>query len=213
MKRVLVIATRNRAKFTELAALLRMPGVTLRSLRAFPHAPRVIEDGRTFEANARKKALAIARATGQVAIGDDSGLMVEALRGAPGVWSARFAGPSATDAENNTTLLRLLRGVPRHRRRAAFHCTLAIADPNGWVRVVEGRCEGRIADAPRGRHGFGYDPLFIIPRYGRTFGELGRRYKSRLSHRARAARRARVIVAAYFRSPAVHPARVHRGTV
>ena len=204
---LLVIATRNRGKCRELAAYLRRPGLLIRSLRAFPRALRVVEDGHTFAANARKKALAIARATGHLAIGDDSGLRVDALHGAPGVRSARFAGPSATDEQNNAKLLRVLRGVPASRRGAAFHCALAVADPAGWVCVVEGRCAGTIAEAPRGRHGFGYDPLFILPRYGRTFGELGARYKARWSHRAQAARRARLIVAEYLRVRGAHPAR------
>ena len=209
---VVVIATRNRGKFTELARLLRMPGVVVRSLRGYPRAPRVVEDGRTFAANARKKALTIARATGCLAVGDDSGLLVDALRGAPGVRSARFAGARATDEQNNARLLRLLRGVPARRRGAAFHCTLAVADPSGWVRTVEGACRGRIAGAISGRHGFGYDPLFLIPRYGRTFGELGQPVKRRISHRARAARRARLIVATYLASRAARPARRQAGS-
>lgn len=210
--RVVVIATRNRGKFAELADLLRMPGVVLRSLRAYPRAPRVVEDGRTFEANARQKALTIARATGCLTVGDDSGLLVDALCGAPGVRSARFAGASATDARNNAKLLRLLRRVPPRRRGAAFYCALAVADPAGWVRTVEGACRGRISDAPRGRHGFGYDPLFLIPRHGRTFGELGPPVKRRMSHRARAARRARLIVAGYLARLAARPARRLAGT-
>ena len=202
----LVIATRNRGKCAELAELLQLPGVALRSLRDYPRAPRVVEDGATFAANARKKALVIAHATGCLTVGDDSGLLVDALRGSPGVRSARFAGPRATDAQNNAKLLRLLREVPPHRRGAAFHCTLAVADPSGWVRTVAGECRGRIIDQPRGRSGFGYDPLFLIARHHRTFAELGRAYKQRLSHRARAARRARLIVARYLASRAARRA-------
>ena len=212
MKRVVVIATRNAGKFRELSRLLRRPHLTIRSLRAYPQAPTVIEHGTTFAANARTKALAIARHTGCLTVGDDSGLLVDALRGRPGVRSARFAGPRATDDANNAKLLRLLRGVPVARRGAAFHCTLAVADPSGWVRVVVGRVRGRIADAPRGGYGFGYDPLFIIPRYGRTFGELGAAVKQRLSHRAQAARRARVIVAGYLRSLAARSSRPAAGS-
>lgn len=189
-----VLATRNPKKLKELQRLTRGLYVRWLTLRAFPRLPPVVEDGRTFAANARKKALAVARATGHVAVADDSGLEVDALRGKPGVRSARYAGQRAGDAANNRKLLRALRRLPAARRGAQFRCCIAVADSRGRVATVEGRVRGRIADRPRGRSGFGYDPLFLIPRYRRTFAELGPRIKDRLSHRARALRKARPLI-------------------
>lgn len=183
------MATRNRHKFRELTALLRVPGVRWRSLAAHPDVPAVRETGRTFEANATKKALAVARATGRLAVADDSGLEVEALRWGPGVRSARFAGSHGDDRANNRKLLRLLDGLPPARRRARYRCVLALASPSGVVAVARGAWTGRIADHPRGRGGFGYDPVFLVPALGKTVGELSPAVKQRLSHRARAARR------------------------
>lgn len=197
--RCAVLATRNPKKLAELQRLTRGRRIRWLSLAAFPHAPAVVEDGRTFIANARKKALSAARATGCVAVADDSGLEVDALGGRPGVRSARYAGSRATDDTNNRKLLRALRRVPTSRRGAQFRCCIAVATLDGRVATVEGRVRGRIAEAPRGRSGFGYDPLFIIPRYRRTFAELGPRIKDRMSHRARALRRAAPLIARALR--------------
>lgn len=186
-----VIATGNRHKFRELAALLAMRGIRYRSLASIAGAPRVAERGRTFEANAIAKARAVARAAGGLAIADDSGLEVEALRWEPSVRSARYAGRHGDDAANNAKLLRALRGLPTSRRRARYRCVLVLASPRRVVAVARGHWEGRIARRPRGSHGFGYDPLFEIPRRGHTVGELPASVKARLSHRARAARRLR----------------------
>ncbi len=186
-----VIATGNRHKFRELAALLRLPGIRYQSLTDHPAAPSVRETGRTFEANAIKKARAIAKATGRHAIADDSGLEVEALRGGPGVRSARFAGAHGNDAANNAKLLRMLRGLPTARRRARYRCVLAFADPSRLLAVTRGTWHGRIAQRPAGHQGFGYDPLFLPSRFGKTVGQLPAAVKQRLSHRARAARRMR----------------------
>ena len=184
-----VLATRNRHKFRELTALLAVPGIRWRSLAAFPEAPAVRETGRSFEANAVKKARAVARATGRLAVADDSGLEVEVLHWGPGVRSARFAGLHGDDRANNRTLLRRLAGLPRRRRGARYRCVLALASPARVLAVARGAWAGRIADGPRGRGGFGYDPVFVVPGLGKTVGELAPALKRRLSHRSRAARR------------------------
>ena len=158
-------------------------------LTDYPRLKPVRENGRSFEANAIKKAVAVARATGMFALADDSGLEVEALGWAPGVRSARFARTHGDDQANNRKLLRLLRGLPRRRRRARYRCALALASVSGLMAVAHGAWVGWIAEEPKGRGGFGYDPLFLVPRFGKTVGELPASVKQRFSHRARAARR------------------------
>ena len=185
----IVIATRNPKKFRELKALLAVRGLRWRSLTDFPRLSPVRETGRTFQENARKKALAAARATGGLAVADDSGLEVRALSGGPGVRSARFAGRHGNDHANNAKLLRLLEGLPPSRRVARFRCVLALASPNEVLAVTEGTLAGRIAKTPRGHRGFGYDPIFIVPRLGKTVAQLPAAVKNRISHRAQAARR------------------------
>jgi len=187
----LVVATRNANKLRELTALLAGLPVRLRSLAEFPGAAEVEETGATFAENAALKALAAAKYTGLWALADDSGLEVDALGGRPGVWSKRFAGPGATDADNNAKLLQLLADVPDERRTARFRCAIAIAAPDGRVYVDEGTCEGVIAREPRGHNGFGYDPLFVVPELGKTFAELPPGEKDRISHRGRALQAAR----------------------
>jgi XTP/dITP diphosphohydrolase len=184
----IVIATRNPKKFRELRVLLTAPGVRWRALADFPHAPSVREDQATFRANAVKKARAVARATGCWALADDSGLEVDLLKGAPGVRSARFSGRHGNDAANNANVLRLLRGVPMHQRGARFQCVLALAAPHRLLTVSEGAWEGRIALAPVGRNGFGYEPIFWLPRRRKTSAQLSRGLKHRVSHRGQAAR-------------------------
>lgn len=185
----IVIATRNPHKFRELKQLLDVPGIRWHSLEEFPGVGRVKERGRTFDANAKKKALAVAKATGCLALADDSGLEVAALGQAPGVRSARFAGGHGDDQANNNKLLRLLGRRPLSLRRARYRCVLALASPQGIIRVVQGAWEGRIAFRPAGVRGFGYDPVFLVPQFGKTVGQLPSRVKQRLSHRAVAARR------------------------
>src|SRR5690606_21493348 len=184
--RKLVVATRNRKKWQELAALLADLPVAVLGLDAFPGAPEVEETGETFADKARLKAVAAARHTGHWAIADDSGLEVDALGGRPGVYSARFAGPGATDAANNELLLKLLDGVPPEKRRARFRCAIAIASPSGEAWVDEDVCEGITTGAPRVDGGFGDDPLFLVPVLGKTYAEMGEAVKNRISHRARA---------------------------
>jgi XTP/dITP diphosphohydrolase len=192
---VLVLGTRNAKKRREMAELIappwepnpRLARLAIRSLDEFPEAGDVDEDAETFAANARKKAVETARAIGFWVLADDSGLTVDALDGAPGVLSARFAGVHGDDDANNRKVLEALADIPDERRGAAFVCALALADPLGRVRLeAEGACRGRLTRAPRGTGGFGYDPLFLIPECHKTFGELSGLVKHQLSHRARA---------------------------
>ena len=183
----LVLGTRNVKKRKEIEEILGDLGITLQDLSLYPDAPDVVEDGDTFEANARKKASDTANAIGQWVLGEDSGLIVPALKGRPGVYSARYAGKHGDDAANNRKLLAELAPLPPESREAYYVCTAALADPSGQVHaVVEGRCHGRIIAEQRGDGGFGYDPYFLIPEYHQTFGELSARVKHALSHRGRA---------------------------
>jgi XTP/dITP diphosphohydrolase len=187
---LLVLGTRNRKKGVELVDLLRPLGIEVRTLADYPSAIEVVEDADTFAGNAAKKATEQARHLGQWVLGEDSGLAVDALKGAPGVYSARYSGPGATDETNNRRLLAELEGTPLERRTAHYICHAALADPQGSIRATaEDRCQGRILFEPRGTGGFGYDPLFEVPEYHRTFGELGPAVKAALSHRARALRK------------------------
>jgi len=180
----LALASNNPGKLRELRQLLREFPVDIKSLAEFPSLPLVDEDGDTFEDNAVKKARFYARLLGIPALADDSGLEVYALGGAPGVRSARYAGDAADDDDNNRKLLSELHGVDD--RRAAFVCVLAIAVPWGPALVFQGRCEGTITTEPRGRGGFGYDPVFYFPPLGKTFAELTPAEKNRVSHRGKA---------------------------
>jgi XTP/dITP diphosphohydrolase len=185
--RELVLATRNRDKGAELAALLGDLGVTIRTLAEFPDAPEIVEDGATCRANAIKKARTIARHTGLPAVADDTGLMVDALGGRPGIYAARYAGEDATYEDNWRKLLRELTGVPQARRGARFVTAAAMAWPGMEpVDVVEGTLEGVIAEEPAGNQGFGYDPVFFVPELGKTLAQLTPEEKNRVSHRAKA---------------------------
>jgi XTP/dITP diphosphohydrolase len=181
-----VIATRNSGKLREIQEILAPLGLKVLSLRDFPEIPEILEDGQTFEENAVKKAAAVARQTRRVAIADDSGLAVDALQGRPGVFSSRYAGEKATDEDRYRKLLKEMAGIPEGQREAAFICAMALASPNGKVEVVKGKCRGEIALAPRGSHGFGYDPVFFLPELAKTMAELEPEVKNRISHRARA---------------------------
>lgn len=205
MQRPLVFATRNPGKLAELRQLL--PGIDVLSTDEAAHQlgiriPEVIEDADTFEGNALKKAREVSALTKFPALADDSGLEVDALGGAPGVYSARYAGEHAGDAANNTKLLAALAGVPAEKRTARFRCVLALADLDGALGddaiVTHGVAEGMILEAPRGTGGFGYDPLFLFPALGQTFAELGIGTKGDLSHRARAMRDMRPKLLAYL---------------
>ncbi|MCA9090615.1 MAG: RdgB/HAM1 family non-canonical purine NTP pyrophosphatase [Planctomycetaceae bacterium] len=184
-----VLASRNRKKSLEIRALLDPYRIPVLSVADFSSSSEVEEDGQTFAENAAKKASQVAHELEHWTIGEDSGLRVDALNGAPGVYSARYSGPNATDDENNAKLIRELGTRPAAERGAEYVCHVAVADPSGQVLLhVEATCRGRITVEPRGTNGFGYDPYFEIPEYHRTFGELSPLVKRVLSHRARAFR-------------------------
>ena len=187
--RILVIATRNKGKTNEIQDLLKDFPVTIKNLDDFGPIPEVVEDGETFDDNAYKKSSFTARVLGYPALADDSGLVVEALGGAPGVHSARYAGPQATDEQRCARLLEALENQPN--RTAAFACVISIAVPAGPALTYEGRCEGTIAHAPNGDNGFGYDPVFFYPPLKKTFAQLTMQEKSRVSHRGKALREVR----------------------
>lgn len=183
----LVLGTTNRHKGLEMAALLAPLGLELATLADYPGQMDVVEDGDSFAANARLKAVQQATSLGEWVLAEDSGLSVDALGGAPGIFSARYAGPTATDDANNDRLLAALAATPAAERGAHYVCHLTLADPAGHVRAeAEALCRGRITLERRGSAGFGYDPLFEISEYHRTFGELGPAVKAVLSHRSRA---------------------------
>ena len=186
MPREIVLATRNRHKREELAALLHDLDVRIRTMDDFPDVPDVIEDGETCEANAIKKAREVAAATGLTAVADDTGLEVDALGGRPGVYAARYASEHATYEDNWRKLVRELAGVPLERRTARFITVAAVARPDGEVQVRRGILEGRIADEPSGSNGFGYDPVFVVPELGKTLADLSSEEKNGISHRAEA---------------------------
>ena len=187
--RLLVLGTRNRKKVEELLLLLQPHGIELKSLAEFPEAVEVEESGDSFAANAALKATMQAKQLKAWVLGEDSGLAVDALGGAPGVYSARFSGEGATDARNNACLLAKLAGVSLEKRTAHYVCHVTLSDPEGNVRAeAEDICRGRILFVASGKGGFGYDPLFEVPEYHKTFGELSPAVKAVLSHRSRAIR-------------------------
>lgn len=200
MKQVeVLVATKNAGKLSEIKELLKGLPVKLTSLADYPLAPRIIENGDTFVDNAGKKAFKIAAFSGKLTVGEDSGLCVDALDGAPGVRSARFSGRGKDDEANNRRLLRLLKDVKPSDRGAGYVCAVAIADKNGILAIVEGTCRGRIALRPAGSSGFGYDPLFLIPRYAKTFAQLGEKVKHTMSHRYRALKKAVPVLKRYIK--------------
>jgi len=182
----LLIATTNPGKVREFAELLADLPITVESLLDIPGAPAVREDGRTYLENAQAKALAIARWGNRTVLADDSGLEVDALGGAPGIHSARYAGTAQDSRANMLKLLQSLEGVPEARRTARFRCVLVVARPTGHTLVAQGTCEGRITAAPAGSGGFGYDPVFFYPPAGKTFAELPATIKNQVGHRGRA---------------------------
>ena len=190
----LVLATGNRDKQQEMKALLQDLGLTIRTLDEFPAAPVVVEDGETCQANAGKKAREIAQFTGALTLADDTGLEVDALGGRPGVFAARYAGAHATYADNCRKLLDELTGIPAEQRGARFLTVVAIADPVSSVEFVEGVLRGRIADHCSGVHGFGYDPVFLVPELGKTLAELTLDRKNRISHRGQALAKAKDVL-------------------
>jgi XTP/dITP diphosphohydrolase len=185
----LVIATRNPGKTAEIRDMLADFPINVKNLEDFGPIPPVEEDGDTFDDNAYKKASFVSKVLGLPALADDSGLVVEALGGAPGVYSARYAGDNATDEQRYTRLLVEMKG--QTNRKAAFECVISIAVPPGPALTYEARCQGLIAEKPAGTNGFGYDPVFYYPPLKKTFGQLTREEKSRISHRGKALRELR----------------------
>jgi XTP/dITP diphosphohydrolase len=183
-KPVLVIATRNKGKTAEISSLLEGYPVIIKNLDDFGPIPEVEEDGETFDDNAYKKASFTARILGYPALADDSGLVVEALGGAPGIHSARYSGLHGTDEQRYQKLLKAMEG--KTDRQAAFECVISLAVPSGAALTYEGRCEGLIAQQPSGKNGFGYDPVFYYPPLGKTFAEIAPEEKNEVSHRGKA---------------------------
>ena len=194
----LVVATRNKHKLREIKALLKGLGVEVFSLDSFKGVPEVIEDGKTLRENAVKKAVQVSRFLKKLAVADDSGLEVEYLDGAPGVYSARFSGKGATYKSNNEKLLGLLKEVQLTKRKACFKCVIAIADKGKVIGAAEGICNGRICFEPKGDNGFGYDPVFISDGCKKTFAEMRPAWKNKISHRSKALAKAKKIIAKYL---------------
>lgn len=194
----LLVATRNKKKLEEIRYLLKDLNLKITSLDDYPDLPTIEEDGKTFAQNAIKKAATIALATKKLTLGEDSGLEVAALRNHPGIYSARYSDPGATDEKNNRKLLKELKDVPLNKRQARYRCSVALATGKKLIGVVEGRCSGMIALKRAGKNGFGYDPLFMIPRYQKTFGELSSEMKAKMSHRYRALEKFKKLLKAHL---------------
>ena len=190
----LILATGNKGKIAEFQRLLGDLQITVQSMTEYPEIGEIEEDGATFAENALKKARTVCRATGKPAMADDSGLMVDALDGAPGIFSARFAGEEHNDAANNAKVLDLMRDVPDDQRGAQFFCAIAIVLPDGREYVVEGLCRGTLLHTLRGEGGFGYDPLFYVPELDKTFAQLTMEEKNAISHRGVANKKATDII-------------------
>ena len=191
----LIIASSNKGKITEIKEILGGFFKKILSMKEIGLTLDIEETGSTFMENAIIKANAVFEATGMCALADDSGLVVDALSGAPGVFSARYSGENATDEKNNQKLLKTLSGVPMAQRSAAFHCCIALVRPEPCQLITaEGECHGQIAFEPKGEHGFGYDPLFYVPKLGKTFGELDAEIKNTMSHRNMALQKLKVLL-------------------
>ena len=195
-----MLATRNKGKIAEFRKLFASMDINLLSLDDFPDLGEIEESGANFEENALIKARETALHTGHLAIADDSGLSVDALKGSPGVYSARYAGTNASDDENMEKLLLELKGLSADKRKAAFNCVIAAAKPSGESITVKGSCEGIIAETAVGGGGFGYDPLFFLPEYNCTMAELSSGEKNKISHRANAVKELKNVLPSFIRS-------------
>jgi XTP/dITP diphosphohydrolase len=190
----IIVATKNKGKVREIRSALKGLGLKIYSLNDFSNAPEIEEDGKTFTENALKKAQFYSKYFGKITIADDSGLEVDALKGWPGVFSARYAGKGASDREKNQKLLREMEGIRIAKRGARFKCVMAIFSQEGEEKVVEGSCRGRIGFKAVGKRGFGYDPVFVLPQYGKTMAQLTLEEKNKVSHRGKALRKLRKII-------------------
>jgi XTP/dITP diphosphohydrolase len=197
----IVLATGNRDKVREMCHALDGLAIEILTRDDFPGVPETVEDGMTLAENALKKARELCAATGLSAVADDTGLEVDALDGAPGVYSSRFAGPDASYADNVRLLLQRMEGVPERDRKARFRCSIALVEPAGAEILIDGICEGRILTEPRGGGGFGYDPVFLVPEFGRTFAEMSVAEKDGISHRGRAMAKMRRLIEERFLLP------------
>jgi XTP/dITP diphosphohydrolase len=194
----LVVATKNKKKLREIKDILKGLNVRVTSVADYSGAPRIIENGKTFKENAVKKAIKVAHFAKKLTLGEDSGICVEVLGGKPGIYSSRFAGKNKSDLQNNLKLLRLLKNRPLGKRKAHYVCAVALADKGGLIAAVEGRCRGFINFEQKGTNGFGYDPLFLVPKYKKTFGQLSERIKHKMSHRYYALEKAKKIIRKYI---------------
>lgn len=194
----MVVATRNKGKIREIRDALKGLGLQVYSLSDFPDVPEIKEDGKSFAENALKKARFYSKYFGKLTIADDSGLEVDALKGLPGIYSARYAGEGASTQENNQKLLREMNGIPISKRGARFKCVISVVSQDGKEAVAEGSCKGTIGFEEKGKKGFGYDPLFILPKYGKTMAELSLEEKNEISHRGKALRKVRKIIQSFL---------------
>lgn len=191
----LIVASRNKGKVGEIIALLSGLPFKVTSLLDYPQIPEIIEDGKTYRANALKKAREVALATGKMTMSDDSGIEVKALGNAPGIYSARFAGEGASEKARNRKLFKMLKGVPMHKRQARYRCVIALVSAKGKeLGMVQGTCSGYVTTRNIGKNGFGFDPLFLLKRYNKTFGQLPSSLKAKISHRARALKKFRQLL-------------------
>jgi len=190
----LILASGNKGKIAEFQRLLDGMGIQVQSMKLYPEIGEIVEDGNTFAENALKKARTVCQATGKPALADDSGLMVDALDGSPGIYSARFAGEAHDDAANNAKVLELMKNVPDDKRGAQFFCAIALVLPDGREYTVEGFCRGTLLHALQGDGGFGYDPLFYVAELGKTFAQLTMEEKNAISHRGMANKKAVAII-------------------
>jgi XTP/dITP diphosphohydrolase len=182
----IIIATQNLSKVREIKDILDNSNIKILTKKDFPQLPKIDEDGETFQENALKKACKISEYTGKVCLADDSGLEIDYLEGKPGIYSSRWGN---NDEERINKVLNLLENVPENKRNAKFVCVLVLAFPDGRKYMVKEECPGKISFIPRGKYGFGYDPIFLIPEYNQTFAELGDKIKNQISHRGKALRR------------------------
>ncbi|MFH0940714.1 MAG: RdgB/HAM1 family non-canonical purine NTP pyrophosphatase [Candidatus Omnitrophota bacterium] len=195
----LLVATRNKKKLKEIKEILSGMKLKITSLADYKDMPFIVENGRTFAQNAIIKASTIAKFTNKLVLGEDSGLQVTALGNRPGVYSARYSGTGATDKRNNSKLIQELKNVPLKKRTARYQCSVALADPCGLIGVVSGQCDGIIGFSPKGHFGFGYDPLFVIEKYGKTFAQLGPEIKHTMSHRYKALAKLYLLMERYLK--------------
>jgi len=193
-----IVATRNKGKVREIREALKGLGLRIYALSDFRDVPEVEEDGKSFTENALKKARFYSKVFGKLTMADDSGLEVDGLKGMPGIYSARYSGEGASSQKNNEKLLQEMEGVSLSKRGARFKCIIAMVSPEGREAMAEGACKGRIGFREKGKKGFGYDPLFILPKYGKTMAELSLEEKNKMSHRGKALRKIRKIIKTFM---------------